>query len=436
MTAELKRDINVYDISKKIDPIKLEKEAKRLKEISNSNKQGLFFTIIDYIMITIAICFNLIIIYGVMFDPRSPFHIHETLDLIMILLFLISPFILLYCYFFIKSLIIRYLLKRDKKFPKNTPKKILKDFKSQKSIEFYKQVLADEFDPNRPQEIDVYDNNIKTIKVIDFDKLEKEAKRLQRILQKYKQNKIINIIDIFSKVISYGILIWGFILFISAFFTKNDSSAGLIAVFGFFLVMIGWGLITFYKPFIILLTYLFTNRAKQLPKNTPQNILIYHGHTPLEFYEKDLYKQFITKIPGDIDFNAYEYEIIQDLHSNAEDMLFINGSKEAENNLLGEAFNLKANVIIRYKVNELKYNEISFASVKRFKSIESKSETHIYALAIKILKEKTNSDINNNAHNNAQSLSSALSELLELKNKGVLSEEEFEDAKKKIIKSY
>ena len=427
MTNELKRDIDVYNLSKKIDPIKLEEEAKRLKKISNSNKQGLFFTIIDYIMITIAICFDLIIIYGYMFDPKFPLHVYKIFDLIMILLFLISPFILLYCYFFIKSLIIRYLLTRDKKFPKNTPKKILKNFKSRKSIEFYKQALADEFDPDRYQEIDVYNDNIKTIKVIDFNKLEKEAKRLKKILQKYKQNKILSIIDITLKVIEWGFFIWAIILFIDIFFD------GILAIlFSMFVFFIGGVLFVLHNQIMVFLTYLFTNRANQIPKNAPLDIIIYNEKTPLELYEKDLYKQFVTKIPGDIDFNAYEYEIIQDLYSNTEDNLLSEILNKTENDLLSEAFNLKANVIIRYKVNKLKYNKIStFVVSKRLETVESKSETHIYALAIKILKEKTNSDINNNA----QSLSSALSELLELKNKGILSEEEFEDAKKKILKS-
>jgi len=257
------------------------------------------------------------------------------------------------------------------------------------------------------RDIDVYSDKFKKLKIIDFDKLEKEAERIHFLSAQNSQG-------VFWYIIDAGLVLFALFLLISEISEGNFGLALLsIMLYGLFIGV----------PYIFIKRALVKSvggRAKNLPSNTPKEILDNVAAT----LKKDsikfiLYKNFILKKRSD-ERNA-DYESFQSI-----------GPVENENEFFKEAYNKKANMIINYQVDVHKFSKVTTKGIGRGRYVDTdvKELKTFQGEAIRVLNEKTE---NNNIDTFVNNISKELKELVELRDKNILSEEEFEIAKKKLI---
>ena len=238
---------------------------------------------------------------------------------------------------------------------------------------------------NNMKPIDVYSDNFDKIKVIDFEKLKQESLRIYKISEKYKVR------NNFNKIIPIS---YSFFIF-------------------FFFVLGIWSLII--AVIIIWISHNSFRRKKfrkKFPSGTPDRLIFTHRN--LVEIEKTLYSTYILNL-GSIseDFN---YRILGVLKSNN---LF---------NLNVRAYDLKANILTDYQaqINDVSHVKSDLFNNKIDTNIKTK-EYHV-ATAIEVLNEnkdkKIKSDID--IHNE-------IMKLVKLKDENIISEEEFELAKKKLL---
>lgn len=192
--------------------------------------------------------------------------------------------------------------------------------------------------------IDVYCDNIKTVKVIDFEKLKEEASKLKKISDEYKKSKNFNIFDIVILVI-----------IILIFFLKgeidNTFFSLLIGVFTAILVL---GYI--FKSFINYQTIL-SKRKKHFPIGTPEEIIKnINSNLTTQEIEKLIYVNYILKLNHDLP-SCIEYKILGPIKIEKKYKSYELGfnqsflevkRKNQEIEFLSNAYNMKANVIINY----------------------------------------------------------------------------------------
>jgi len=265
---------------------------------------------------------------------------------------------------------------------------------------------------NKIRDIDVYDERFKKLKIIDFDKLDKESDRIVGLFKKHRplkfpfpQGIIFTLIDLWF---IYALMISP----LNGALNNFDNASGLGSFFMALFLMVP------YIGFkIYFLRYL---RRSYLPKNAPETLFIrmYRSFSK-NFVKLALYEKFVMKIGSDLDPHLFEAEYIEDIYSNKASDFF------------KMALDAKANVITNYSRSEEHHLKRNMTT----DSYDDHTVTKFFGIAVRVLKEKDeNTNIIKEVIKNDSNLSDELIKLNELKEKGILTEEEFAAAKEKILK--
>lgn len=248
--------------------------------------------------------------------------------------------------------------------------------------------------------IDVYSDKFKTIKIIDFEKLKTVALELKKISETYKpKSKIFNFLDksfsIFTKIF-IGLII---LFMIMDLFAGDPLSGGLsnalstaIEAIIFYIIIY----IIIYVPYKhIKTTILGEKRVKYFPTGTPKEIIYdYESKLSTQDIEKMIYMEKVLvlpdKLPSNINYKILQSFELQDISSSKSDL------EKLKHELLSNAYNIKANILINYKVLK---NTISTTKSSGFGRVESirtdhRIETIITAVAVQAINENNNLNSN------------------------------------------
>jgi hypothetical protein len=244
--------------------------------------------------------------------------------------------------------------------------------------------------------IDVYSDKFKTIKIIDFEKLKTVALELKKISETYKpKSKIFNFLDksfsIFTKIF-IGLII---LFMIMDLFAGNSLSRGLSNALSTAIEAIIFYIIIYVPYKHIKTTILGEKRVKYFPTGTPIEIIYdYESKLSTQDIEKMIYMEKVLvlpdKLPSNINYKILQSFELQDISSSKSDL------EKLKHELLSNAYNIKANILINYKVLK---NTISTTKSSGFGRVESirtdhRIETIITAVAVQAINENNNLNSN------------------------------------------
>ena len=246
---------------------------------------------------------------------------------------------------------------------------------------------------NNMKPIDVYSDKFDKVRVIDFEKLKQESLRLYKISKK----------QIFKHLINWTLLIsfFGFLIFLLyeaaiLFLFVFSGGAVILSIFFFFEKKL-------YK--------------KRFPEGTPDDLFLWHFKP--ETIEKKLYAKYILHI-SDTLLDNFEYR-----------MLGIIKSNKSDDDLKQQAYKLKANILTNYQAQINYTSKVKSDYSGRFVDTDTKKHERHEAIAVEILNENKE-DKNKRMETNID-IHNEIMKLVKLKDENIISEEEFELAKKKLL---
>jgi len=257
--------------------------------------------------------------------------------------------------------------------------------------------------------IDVYSDNFTKIRVIDFQKLEKESLIVQKIINASKQENIYNFLD-------YALVIIPIVVGVTIGIMRGEGLSAFVLSFVFLLIVL--------IPYKFIKDKKIKNREKVFPKGTPKSIRENLLFMDFQEVEKALYEEYLSIQNGSLS-NDFEYEILGQIES-----------KASKSDLLKKAYEMKADAIMNYQMTKNTTSSVKSSYSGKHIDTEHHIEEFYIATALKMISDKVfekQSAFDNKESSDNTNITDEIIKLAKLKDDGLIDEKEFKIAKSKLL---